>query len=137
MSKQLWQHGRAVVPTNGWFEWARLDDGNQPYFIYHRSRQSLFFAAIGKAPFGQEHCYKGFVIVTTESIQGMFDIHDRLPLVLQPDTIREWLSEDASLERALEIVHECALPKGDFKWHKVDNAVGNTHNQVKVLTEPV
>ncbi len=80
---------------------------------------------------------KVFVTVTTESIQGMFNIHDRRPLVLQPDTMKEWLSEDASVERASEIVHECALPKGDFKWHKVDNAVGNTHNQVKVLIEPV
>ncbi|WP_246875957.1 SOS response-associated peptidase family protein [Pantoea ananatis] len=59
MSKPLWQHGRAVVPANGWFEWARSDDGNQPYFIYYRSRQPLFFAAIGKAPFGQGHRHEG------------------------------------------------------------------------------
>ena len=122
------QHGRAVVPANGWFEWALTDEGKQPYFIYHRSRQPLFFAAIGKAPFNQEHGQEGFVIVTAGSNQGMVDIHDRRPLVLQPESVREWLSEDASVERASEIVHECALPKGDFKWHKVDNAVGNTHN---------
>lgn len=52
-------------------------------------------------------------------------------------SLREWLSEDTSAERASEIAYECALPEGDFKWYKVDNAVGNTHNQGKVLTEPV
>ncbi len=67
----------------------------------------------------------------------MVDIHDRRPLVLQAESVREWLSEDTSAERASEIAHECALPEGDFKWHKVDNAVGNIHNQGKVLTEPV
>jgi putative SOS response-associated peptidase YedK len=103
--------------------------------IAHASRSSSRRSA--KRPLVRTIAMKGFVIVTNVSIQGMFDIHDRRPLVLQPDTIREWLSEDASVERASEIVHECALPKGDFKWHKVDNAVGNTHNQVKVLIEPV
>ncbi len=52
------------MPANGWFEWARTDDGKQPYFIYHRSRQPLFFAAIGKAPLGQDHSHEGFFIVT-------------------------------------------------------------------------
>ena len=37
MFKPLWQHGRIVVPANGWLEWGRTDDGKQPYFIYHRS----------------------------------------------------------------------------------------------------
>lgn len=68
-------------------------------------------AASGKALFSQDHGHEGFIIVTAGSNQGMVDIHDRRPLVLQPES--------------------------DFKWHKVDNAVRNIHNQGKVLTEPV
>lgn len=79
----------------------------------------------------------GRAVVTGESNQVMVDIHDRRCLVLQPDSIREWLSEDTSSERASEIAHKCALLESDFDWHKVDNAVGNIHNQGKVLTEPV
>jgi len=45
----------------------------------------------------------------------MVDIHDRRPLVLQLESVREWLSEDTSAERASEIAYECALPEGDFK----------------------
>jgi len=74
--------------------------------------------------------------VTAESNQGMVDIHDRRPLVLQPDSARVWLSEDTSAERASEITRGCSLPEGDFSWHKVDQAVGNIHNQGKALTEP-
>ncbi|WP_273759662.1 SOS response-associated peptidase family protein [Pantoea ananatis] len=136
MFKPLWQHGRAVVPANGWFEWARTDEGKQPYFICHRSRQPLFFAAIGKAPFGRDHGHEGFVIVTAGSNQGMVDIHDRRPLALQPDSVREWLSEDTSAERASEIARDLSLPEGDFSWHKVGQAVGNIHNQGEALTEP-
>nr|WP_170317987.1 SOS response-associated peptidase family protein [Pantoea stewartii] len=35
MFRPLWQHGRAVVPANGWFEGALTDEGKQPYFIFH------------------------------------------------------------------------------------------------------
>nr|WP_237166148.1 SOS response-associated peptidase family protein [Pantoea stewartii] len=104
---------------------------------FHCSRQPLFFAAIGKAPFGQDHGHEGFVIVTAQSNKGMVDIHDRLSLVMQPDSVREWLSEDTSSARASETAHKCALPESDFDWHKIDNAVGNIHNQGKVLTEPI
>lgn len=137
MLKPLWQYVRAQVPANCWFESARTNEGNQPYFIYQRSRQPLFFAAIAKAPFSQGHDHEGFVIVTAKTNQGMVDIHDRRPLVLQPDSVREWLNKDTSSERASEIAHKCALPESDFDWHKVDNSVGNIHNQGKVLTEPV
>ena len=66
----------------------------------------------------------------------MVDIHDRRPLALQPESVREWLSEDTSAERASEIARDSSLPEGDFSWHKVGQAVGNIHNQGEALTEP-
>ncbi|MDT8849357.1 SOS response-associated peptidase family protein [Pantoea dispersa] len=129
MFKPLWEHGRAVVPADGWFEWQKSGAGKQPYFIYHRERQPLFFAAIGKAPFNREHGREGFVIVTAASNQGMVDIHDRRPLVLTADAVREWLSHDTSPARAADIARDSALPESAFTWHPVATKVGNIHNQ--------
>ncbi|ASN18168.1 DUF159 family protein (plasmid) [Pantoea ananatis] len=129
MFKPLWQNGRVVVPANGWFEWAKTNEGKQPYFIYRKSRQPVFFAAIGKTPFDKDYGHEGFVILTANSNQGMVDIHDRRPVVLPAEVLIEWLSEDTTPERAVEIVHEAALPEDDFKWHKVSKAVGDIHNQ--------
>lgn len=129
MFKPLWQNGRVVVPANGWFEWAKTNEGKQPYFIYLKSRQPVFFAAIGKTPFDKDHGHEGFVILTANSNQGMIDIHDRMPVVLPTEVLIEWLSEDTIPERADEIVHEAALPEDDFKWHKVSKAVKDIYNQ--------
>ncbi|HIB5911793.1 TPA: SOS response-associated peptidase family protein [Klebsiella pneumoniae] len=137
MFKPLWEHGRAIVPADGWFEWKKTSDRKQPYFIYHRHRQPLFFAAIGKAPFDREHGREGFVIVTAASNQGMVDIHDRRPLVLTADVVREWLSYDTSPKRAAEIAHDSALPESVFTWHKVSTKVGNVHNQGPELVQSV
>ncbi|VTT28080.1 Gifsy-2 prophage protein [Klebsiella pneumoniae] len=137
MFKPLWNHGRAIVPADGWFEWQKEGGKKQPFFICHRKKQPLFFAAIGKQPFGQDHGKEGFVIVTSSSNQGMVDIHDRRPLVIAADAVREWLSADTTPQRAEEIAHDAAVPEKDFIWHPVSAKVGNIHNQGSELIEPV
>ena len=137
MFKPMWNHGRAIVPADGWFEWKKEADKKQPYFIYHKKNQPLFFAAIGKAPYDKDHGHEGFVIVTAASNKGMVDIHDRRPLVLTADAVREWLSADTTPERAQEIAHDAALPEKDFTWHPVSRKVGNIHNQGSELVEKI
>ncbi|MFJ5162149.1 SOS response-associated peptidase family protein [Pantoea sp. NPDC088449] len=136
MFKPLWNHGRAIVPANGWFEWKKEDGKKQPFYIYHRKEQPLFFAAIGRQPFGRDHGKEGFVTVTSSSNKGMVDIHDRRPLVITADAVREWLSNDTSPQRAEEIAHDAAVPEQEFTWHPVIKKVGNIHNQGKELVEP-
>ncbi|WP_439332299.1 SOS response-associated peptidase family protein [Pantoea cypripedii] len=68
------------------------------------------------------------VIVTADSNQGMVDIHDRRPLVLYPDAVREWLSNETRSERAEEIIYHGVLPESAFAWHPVSRAVGNIRN---------
>lgn len=129
MFKPLWNHGRAVVFADGWYEWQRSGDKKQPYFIYQKSHEPLFFAAIGKAPYDDPHGKEGFLIVTAASSKGMVDIHDRRPLVLKASAVAEWLSEDTSPERAEEIAKKVALPESDFRWHPVSCKVGSPKNQ--------
>lgn len=136
MFKPLWNHGRAIVPADAWFEWKKENDKKQPFCIYHKDNQPLFFAAIGRQPYGQDHGKEGFVIVTSASNRGMVDIHDRRPLVIAPDAVREWLSAGTSPERAEEIAREAALPEKAFTWHPVSKKVGNIHNQGRELVKP-
>lgn len=137
MFKPLWEHGRAVVPADGWFEWKKKGSKKQPYFIHHQKNQPLFFAAIGRSPFNKMHDKEGFVIVTSSSDQGMVDIHDRRPLVLSAVAVREWLSPDTSAERAQEIARNAAVAEKDFTWHPVTHLVGNIKNQGEDLIAEV
>lgn len=135
MFKPLWNHGRAVVPADGWYEWKRSGSKKQPYFIHHKSHEPLFFAAIGKNPFNGQHGHEGFLIVTASSNEGMVDIHDRRPLVLSADAVREWLSPDTSSEEAELIAKKAALPESSFLWHPVTAKVGSPKNQGKELIQ--
>lgn len=135
MFKPLWNHGRAIVPADAWYEWKRDGEKKQPYLIYHKKKEPLFFAAIGKAPYDKDHGHEGFVIVTAASNKGMVDVHDRRPLVLSADAVREWLSEETTPERAQEIAHDAAVPEKAFTWHPVTTKVGNIHNQGATLID--
>ncbi|MEX3004248.1 SOS response-associated peptidase family protein [Serratia fonticola] len=133
MFKPLWHHGRALVMADGWYEWKKDKQDakvKQPYFIYHKSKQPIFFAAIGRyhpkeaIPPDDD----GFVIVTAASDSGLLDIHDRRPVVLPPAAAREWVDPETTPERAEELATEAATPPDDFSWHPVSKSVGNIRN---------
>lgn len=43
MFKPLWQHGRAICFADGWFEWKRVGDKKQPYFIHRKDGQPILW----------------------------------------------------------------------------------------------
>ena len=94
--KQLWPNGRALVPSEGWYEWVKVLDNpkkKQPYFIRLKSQKPIFFGALAQVHPGLDpHDGDGFVIITGASDQGMVDIHDRKPLVLTPSMLGNGLT---------------------------------------------
>ncbi|EPN9526331.1 SOS response-associated peptidase [Cronobacter malonaticus] len=137
MFKPLWQHGRAIVFADGWYEWKREGDKKQPYFIHRADGQPLFFAAIGKAPFESGSDSEGFVIVTAAADKGLIDIHDRRPVALTAEAALAWLSPETSDARAKTLASDGALGPEAFIWHPVDRAVGNIRNQSPDLLAPI
>jgi putative SOS response-associated peptidase YedK len=137
MFKPLWNHGRAIVFADGWYEWKKEGDKKQPYYIYRKDRKPLFFAAIGKPPFDVGDEAEGFLIVTAAADKGLVDIHDRRPLVFTPEAALEWINPETSGAQASELAHEAAVPADEFTWHPVTRAVGNVKNQGQELIEPI
>ncbi|MBH3451995.1 SOS response-associated peptidase family protein [Pseudomonas putida] len=135
--KGLWPGGRALAPANGWFEWV-ADPADpkrkQPYYITSADGGPLYFAALAEVHQGMEpNESDGFVIITAAADQGLIDIHDRKPLVLKPETAKEWLDPATSPARAAAIVTAGCRPAEDFRWYPVGKAVGNVRNEGESL----
>ncbi|EIV7250637.1 TPA: SOS response-associated peptidase [Klebsiella variicola subsp. variicola] len=137
MFKPLWQHGRDTCFADGWFEWKREGSTKQPYFIHRKDGKPIFMAAIGSVPFERGDESEGFLIVTAAADQGLVDIHDRLPLVLAPEAAREWMRQDVTGAKAVEIAGDGAVSAHHFTWHPVSRAVGNVKNQGAELIEAI
>ncbi|MBD1590345.1 SOS response-associated peptidase family protein [Pseudomonas typographi] len=124
---------RVLVPATGWYEWVpdpADPKRKQPYFIHLKSGDPMFFAGIGREG-------EGFVILTADSLGGMVDIHDRRPIVLQPELAKEWMDPDTTSERAEVIARDLGTPTEAFDWYPVGKAVGNVRNQGPQLILPV
>lgn len=136
MFKPLWQHGRAIVFADGWFEWKKEGNRKQPYFIHRADGEPIFMAAIGSTPFERGDEAEGFLIVTAAADKGLVDIHDRRPLVLTPEAAREWLRQETRGVDAEELAKTGTVAAEEFTWHPVTRAVGNVQNQGAELIEP-
>jgi putative SOS response-associated peptidase YedK len=120
----LWEHGRVIVPADGWYEW-RLEDGRkQPYYIRLQAEAPMFLAALSNARYGvQTPSETGLVIVTAHPEIGLLDPYDRRPLVLSPSDARTWLDHDQPLSAISALTRASGLAPDHFTWYPVSNAI--------------
>ena len=91
--RSSFKKGRILIPSNGFYEWKRLDSGKRQAYLIHFEGFKLFaFAGIfdeWKTPSGE--IIKTYAIVTTTSADSIKSIHDRMPVVVSSKDYRLWL----------------------------------------------
>lgn len=87
---------RCVIPASGFYEWNRE---KEKFTFFLPEKRPMFFAGIYRRfPEDEEDRY---VILTTGANASMEPVHPRMPLILGPEDVRQWLEEDRSVERLL------------------------------------
>jgi len=135
----LLKKGRAVVAAEGWYEWTGEKGHKQPWHIHRKDGAPLFMLAIGNfGPFTEHRAESGFVLVTDDAAEGMLDIHDRRPVVLDAEDAALWLDPAISPQQAMELARQRALKPEQFEWYKVSanvNRAGSDGPQVALPLE--
>ena len=90
--KNALAHRRCLVPADGFFEWAKTSDGKQPYHIRFSDRRAFAFGGLWER-WSQSpgEIVESFTILTTSPNPVTAPIHDRMPVILGPDSWEEWL----------------------------------------------
>jgi putative SOS response-associated peptidase YedK len=141
--KAAMRHRRALIPASGFYEWRR--DGSsrpQPYWVRPRHRKPIVFAGLMETwsePGGSE--IDTGAILTTHANATISHIHDRMPVVIDPQNFSRWLDcvnfeprDVADLLRPADPDFFEAIPVSD-KVNKADNTGEELHDPV-VLAEP-
>ena len=78
------------------------------------------------------------MIVTEDCEGGMVDIHDRRPVVLEPQDAWRWMDPETPVEEAAHIAQTRSLPSDAFTWWRVDRAVNRADpfNNSRELLKP-
>lgn len=108
--KRPFHSRRCLIPATGYYEWKQTEEGKKPYFFHRKDSAMFAFAGlfeVWRGPKGQpldEPLYT-YTIITTEGNKLMKGIHERMPVVLQPEDEALWLdvmAEDRDLKELLE-----------------------------------
>ncbi len=141
---------RCLVPADGWYEWqtspvatdAKGKPRKQPFYMRRGDGAGLAFAGLYEffkdpgAAEGDDPWLVTFAIVTGPAEPGLDRIHDRQPVVLDPDRWAAWLDP---AEQDPDVVAGLLRPDrpGRFEAHPVGRAVGNSRSEGPHLVEPV
>jgi putative SOS response-associated peptidase YedK len=129
------RHRRCLVPADGFYEWQRTNGNKQPYYVTRLDGRPLAFAGLwevwdrGGGPI--ESC----TILTTAADDRLAALHDRMPVLLEPEAYARWLDpavqDPAQLQRLLR-----PYPSEALALRRVGPQVNDPRNDGPRCIEP-
>ena len=91
--RDAFQRGRCLIPASGFYEWRQqAGGGNSPVWVHRADGKPIAFAGIIRDDGRSE---PAVAIITTEPNSLMAPVHQRMPVILEPDDWRQWLNDDS------------------------------------------
>ena len=128
---------RCLIPADGFYEWKQEGGRKQPFLIRPRDGAPLAFAGLWETwmgPNGEE--METAAIITTQANRDIAHVHDRMPVIIPPDTFDFWLDcnkVDAVAAAAILVPARMGL----LEAYEVSTAVNRVANDGPALLERV
>lgn len=94
MFSDSFEHRRCVMPAAGFYEWDRDKD---KVTFFRKDKRPIYLAGFYQLSDNRD----SFVILTTAANESMIRVHDRMPLMIEKDLVREWLYDNAAAKELL------------------------------------
>jgi putative SOS response-associated peptidase YedK len=127
--RHAFQKNRCLVLADGFFEWDKNGKVHTPYYIYLKEHKPFAFAGLceyWKDEKGQE--LNSFTIVTTNANSLIGKIHDRMPVILEPQGEEKWLNPNAKIEDVKKLLKP--LPVKEMEDYPISTLVNNPRNNI-------
>lgn len=127
---------RAIVPCDGYYEWRVQDGRKQPFVIYRPGGETMGLAGVWEewTDRATGEIVRSYAILTVESGGFVRQIHDRMPVILEPEDYGMWL--DPNAQREGELDRMIRARGDDVTARAVSARVGNVRNDDASLAEP-
>jgi putative SOS response-associated peptidase YedK len=128
--REAFKSRRCLVPATGWYEWQTLPgaQNKQPWRIHMRHNQPVVFAGLWERWKGGGQTIESNTIIVTDAAQRLRETHDRMPVILNAEAARRWMSIDAQDAAELKALLRPYLPP-DLEWYKVSTRVNNARTE--------
>ncbi len=128
---------RCLIPASGFYEWEKKQGTKQPYFIYRKDGNPMALAGLWEHWEDKEgkEVIESCTILTTEATDPVARLHDRMPVILEPDVFGFWLDpKEQSVGRLRELLKPAAPEV--LSMHAVSKYVNKAGNEGKKCIEP-
>jgi len=100
MFRDAFKRHRCIVPASGYYEWLKVPDGKQPYFISATDGGVLSFAGLWGRWKNLEtgEPVTSCTIIVTDANAVTRPIHDRMPVILAKADFAAWLGGTGGTE---------------------------------------
>lgn len=129
---------RCIIPARGFFEWQTQGKEKQPFFIYRQDDAPLALAGLWERwsdeRSGQD--LESCTIITTEANSLVGRLHNRMPVILEPEDFKLWLPPTESSQETLSSLLRPAN-EGVLDMYPVSTFVNKPQNEGEECIEPV
>ena len=154
--RRAFSRRRCLLPADGYYEWQRPGEEatdtpggrgkggtKQPYFIFRRDGGPLAFAGLYElwrdesVPDDHEHAWLWTAtIITTSAPDELGKIHERMPMIIEPDRWADWLDPESKDPADLMSLLAPAAA-GGLDSYPVSTAVNSVRNNGPHLLERI
>lgn len=141
LSKPSFRHAvrrrRCLIPADGFYEWTGAKGKKRPFHLRPREPRLIAFAGLYETwqdPAGGQ--IDTVTILTCEANRMVAALHDRMPVVLDPEQFEAWLDvEGVTAEEALAILGPAADDL--FEAVELDPKINDSRKDEPGIQEPL
>lgn len=87
---------RCVIPSTGFYEWQKKNSSKtkDKYLFTESTNKMLYMAGIYNVFRDNKGLNESFVILTCAATKYISDVHDRMPVILYKNEIKDWILDD-------------------------------------------
>jgi len=132
--RDAYKKRRLLVPASGFYEWKNEAGVKQPYFITTKNRELISLAGLwerwGK---GTEQPLETFTILTTEPNPLVAELHNRMPVIIPPQSFTAWLDPLTGEDQLQQLL--TPYPEDQLHYYSVSRQVNKPSNDFPELIE--
>lgn len=134
--KRLFTRRRCLIVADGFYEWKEERGKKLPFRIKLKNDQPFAFAGLWDRWEKNGENLTTCTILTTEANSIMKDIHNRMPVILTPETEKIWLNpknDDPNLLKQLLTKYSSK----EMETYRVSTIVNSSKNNFQECVKPI
>lgn len=135
--RAAFKYRRCLVPTDGFYEWWKVDGGKQPVRIHMKDERPFAIAGLWEhwqGPDGSE--IESCTLLTTGPNDLLKPIHNRMPVIMAEEDFDLWLDPGAQHPGEIQPLMR-PFPSDKMTFYPVSTHVNNPRNEDPACIAPL